>query len=81
MKPTPLLPNPKLIDRIEHGLQWAFVLGDCRFKGPPDGKRPLHRALIRRTSGALSTTYASKGTIRNPVIWLICRHSAGRISI
>jgi hypothetical protein len=30
---------------------------------------------------ALSITYATKGTIRHPVIWPICRHWAGSTSI
>ena len=33
------------------------------------------------TSSALSITYATKGTIRHPVIWPISHHSAGSTSI
>jgi TnpA family transposase len=36
---------------------------------------------IRPTCSALSITYTTKGTIRHSVIWPICRHSAGSISI
>ena len=35
MKPTPLPPNPKLIDRIEYGLQWALCWVIVDIKGHP----------------------------------------------
>ena len=35
MKPTPLPPNPKLIDRIEHALQWALCWMIVDIKGHP----------------------------------------------
>src|ERR1700730_10356286 len=35
MKPTPLPPNPKLIDRLEYALQWAFCWVIVDIKGDP----------------------------------------------
>ena len=35
MKPTPLPPNPKLIDRIEHALQWSLCWVIVDIKGHP----------------------------------------------
>ena len=35
MKPTPLPPNPKLIDRVEYALQWAASWIIVDIKGHP----------------------------------------------
>jgi hypothetical protein len=35
MKPTPLPPHPKLIDRVEYGLQWAVLWAVVDIKGHP----------------------------------------------
>ena len=35
MKPTPLPPNPKLIDRVEYALQWSVCWMIVDIKGHP----------------------------------------------
>jgi hypothetical protein len=35
MKPTPLPPNPKLIDRVEYALQWSVSWMIVDIKGHP----------------------------------------------
>jgi hypothetical protein len=70
MKPIPLPPNPKLIDRIEYGLQWALswliiyipdhpmVSGLCT-GGSHDRADIRHRGLAAHSNGTLEMTAAS----------------------